>query len=128
MKTTVTYRIVAILALALVFAPVLNYSVAQTMDWGDLSQQQTYITSSSNCHQPSKMGNCMYCSMSLENQSCDHANGACDSDCSSHCVITVAITTQASDSPNARQIYSDLREQFALNFESDSQLRPPQFV
>lgn len=128
MKTAVTYRIIAILTIALVFAPVLNYSVVQAMEQGDLTQQQTDVNSSSDCHQPSKMDNCMHCGMSLDSQSCDHASGACGSNCGGHCVVSVAITNQASDSPNARQIFSDSREQSALSTEPDTQLRPPQFA
>ena len=128
MKTTVTYRIVAILALALVFAPVLNYSVAHVMEQGDHTHQQTDVSSSSDCHQTSKMDNCTHCDISLDSQSCDHANGSCDSSCAGHCVVSVAITAQTPDSSILGQSFSDSREQFALSIEPDSQLRPPQFA
>lgn len=127
MKTAMTYRMIAILTIALMFAPVLNYSFAQSMNQGDLIQQQNDITSSSKCHQTSNMDNCKHCDISLDSHSCDHSTGACGGNCG-HYVISVAITSQASDRPNSQQILSDSLKKLTLNVDLDTQLRPPQFA
>lgn len=124
MKAILTYRMITLLTIALVFAPILNYNIAWSMGQNNMTQQQISTAVSSRCHQNSDKANCQHCGASLESHSCDHDNGSCDG----QCVISIALIMQTIDNPKSQQVFSDLFEYLAFNIDLDTDLHPPQFA
>lgn len=127
MKAALTYRMLTLLTIALVFAPILNYNISWSMGQDNMTRQHISTAVSSECHQTSDKTNCQQCGTSLESHSCDHDNDSCDGHCGLS-VVSIALMMQIIDNPKSQQVFSDLFEYLALSIDPDTDLHPPKFA
>lgn len=128
MKTPRTYRIIALLIMALAVSPILSYSTAHAMAMGDPAQQQTDMTASTKCHQTSEKQDCKHCAASTDSSCCENQSGStCNTSCG-HVVVSATISIHLFDAPLFQQENIASIKQLTLSIDPDTRLRPPQFA
>ncbi len=128
MKTMLTYRIIALLSIVLMFSLVIAYSTAHVVLQGEPAQQKSDASISARCHHDTKKNDCKTCVASINSNCCQHSAGdSCDNGCG-HAVVSIALTSQLfADIFFSQDNYAPI-EKITISIDLDTDLRPPQFA